>query len=114
MKKTQPQIEPDKKIAGMLSDSQDRARKLTEIMRAHVKSDPIRNGVKTGQETVSMQVRVLKTQADMLKAASFVDGRPATAILRDLLDMYFEAKKNNPDESERERFLKAVEVHTRS
>jgi len=113
MKKTQAQIESDKKVALVLSDSQDRARKLTEILKAHVKSDPIRNGVKTGQETVSMQVRVLKSQADMLKAASFVEGRPATAILRDLLDMYFEAKKNNPDEDERARFLKAIEAHTR-
>lgn len=69
----------------------------------------IRNGVKTEQETVSMQIRILKTQAEMLKAAAFMEGRPATAILRDLLKAYFETKTDNPDPIERQRWINAVE-----
>jgi hypothetical protein len=90
-----------------------KTQQLGELIRDRIaerRTGDIENGVR-GQKTVSMQVRVLKEQNAMLKAAAFVEGRPATAILRDLLDMYFEAKTNDPDPNERERFLTAVALN---
>jgi hypothetical protein len=67
--------------------------------------DAIRNGVKTGQPTVSMQIRLLKNQADLLKTASFVENRSAAAILRQILAEYFQKKCDDPDEEKREKWL---------
>ncbi|WP_454752138.1 hypothetical protein [Cupriavidus necator] len=76
-----------------------------------LQSNEIKTGVKTGQPTVSMPIRMLKEQAVMLKAASYVEGRPVTAIVRDLLNLYFTLKQNDPDEAARERFEQAVKLH---
>lgn len=82
-------------------------RHMNVALAAHKGTDTIKSGVKTGQPTVSVPVRMLKTQAEMLKAASYAEGRPTAAIIRDLLDMYFAVKKHNPDARERERFWHA-------
>lgn len=67
--------------------------------------DMVRNGVKTGAETVSMQIRVLKSQSDLLKAAAFVEKRPASAILREILTEYFEKKCSDPDPEKRQEWI---------
>lgn len=82
-------------------------RHMSAALDAHERTDTIKSGVKTGQPTVSVPVRMLKTQADMLKAAAYAEGRPTAAIIRDLLDMYFAVKKHNPNSRERERFWHA-------
>jgi hypothetical protein len=104
----------ESRMAGRAAElSQDEAAMIPVIMHmsaalaSYKSTDTIRSGVKTGQPTVSVPVRMLKSQAEMLKAAAYSEGRPTTAIIRDLLDMYFAAKKHSPDESERTRFWRA-------
>lgn len=88
-----------------------RARHMIDALRLleRTTQDDIRNGVKTGVPTVPMQLRLPKEQADMLRAAAFVEGRPATAIVRDLLDMYFDAKSLDPETGE--QFRAAIKLH---
>jgi hypothetical protein len=88
-----------------------RARHMIEALRLleRTTQDDIRNGVKTGVPTVPMQLRLPKEQADMLRAAAFVEGRPATAIVRDLLDMYFDAKYLDPETGK--QFRAAIKLH---
>jgi hypothetical protein len=88
-----------------------RARHMIEALRMleRTTQDDIRNGVKTGVPTVPMQLRLPKEQADMLRAAAFIEGRPATAIVRDLLRMYFDAKSLDPETGR--QFRDAVRLH---
>jgi hypothetical protein len=88
-----------------------RARHMIEALRLleRTTQDDIRNGVKTGVPTVPMQLRLPKEQADMLRAAAFIEGRPATAIVRDLLQMYFDAKSLDPETGK--QFRDAVTLH---
>ncbi|MEW6345063.1 MAG: DUF6538 domain-containing protein [Pseudomonadota bacterium] len=75
-----------------------------KMLREYVLDPDTLDGLPTGQ---TIPVRMLKTQAEMLKAAAYAEGRPTAAIIRDLLDMYFAVKKHNPDTRERERFWHA-------
>ncbi|MFM0178838.1 hypothetical protein PQR52_10250 [Paraburkholderia aspalathi] len=90
----------------------DPAERIKQWLRAgpgaDTVEDAIRNGVKTGQTTVSMQIRLLKSQADLLKTAAFVENRPAAAILRQLLGEYFQKKCDDPNEEKRDRWLQTL------
>ncbi|MFL9927869.1 hypothetical protein P0D88_01005 [Paraburkholderia sp. RL18-103-BIB-C] len=89
----------------------ERARHMRDALRLldRTTKDDIRNGVKTGVPTVPMQLRLTKEQTDMLRAAAFVEGRPATAIIRDLLEMYFDAKAIDPETND--KFMAAVRLY---
>ncbi|MFM0518037.1 hypothetical protein PQR08_11455 [Caballeronia jiangsuensis] len=97
------------KLSGELLTA--RARHMIEALRMleRTTQDDIRNGVKTGVATVPMQIRLTKDQVAQLRAAAFVEGRPATAIVRDLLDMYFDAKALDPETGK--QFRDAVKLH---
>jgi hypothetical protein len=70
--------------------------------------DDIHNGVKTGVPT-PMQQLLPKEQVAMLRAAAFIEGRPATAFVRDSLAMYFDAKSLDPEIGK--QFRDAVKLH---
>jgi hypothetical protein len=97
-----------KKTGDLLTE---RAKHMIEALRLleRTTQDDIRNGVKTGVATVPMQLRLTKEQLQMLRAAAFVEGRPATAIVRDLLEMYFDAKSLDPATGK--QFMEAVKLH---
>jgi hypothetical protein len=62
--------------------------------------DPIQNGIKTERNTQPVQVRMLKSQIEVLKAIARVEDRTSSAILRELADGYIRYKRlteSDPD-----------------
>jgi len=94
-----------KGVPGFDAEPLDIAQWLSQGRPAWLSKDMVRGGVKTGAPTVSMQIRMLESQSKLLKAASFVEDRPASAILRELLAVYFERKCVDPDLEERMKWI---------
>lgn len=100
-----PGHKPNSKIPGWDAPASNIADYFAVSREHYFGQDAVRNGVKTGAETVSMQIRVLKTQSDLLKAAAFLEKRPASAILRQVLAEYFEKKCADRDLEKRQEWI---------